>query len=63
MATFAIFPTSIGDVQLVPINKSEYRFEVYHAETDEYFGIIEGFPTRLTAQKHIDNFYKTKFNH
>ena len=59
MAT--IFPTTIGKVQFVPI--SENRFEVYHAETDEYFGIAEGFPTRLTAQKHIDNYYKTKFNH
>lgn len=66
-----IFQTSIGKVDLMPILinpylklKCEPQYEVYHHETDEYFGIFESAsPTQASVQKHIDNYYKTKFNH
>ena len=69
MAT--IFQTSIGKVELVPIPinpflklKCEPQYEVYHAETDEYFGIYESAsPNQSSVQEHINNYYKTKFNH
>ena len=69
MAT--IFQTTIGKVQLVPIEinpylklKCEPQYEVYHTETDEYFGIYESAkPTQSSVQEHINNYYQLKFNH
>lgn len=65
------FQTSIGKVDLVPIEinpylklKCEPQYEVYHHETDEYFGIFESAsPTQASVQNHINNYYQIKFNH